>query len=104
MNRIVHGRVSLRLLTTEEGGRQGYVDAPAYGYRPTSRIDGKFFDIRIVPALRMELGQTYEVEVAFLDIENARPHLAVGRVLTIWEGTKKVGEATILKLADSAPS
>ncbi|HMH68805.1 MAG TPA: hypothetical protein VK519_12900 [Pinirhizobacter sp.] len=99
MKRIVHGRLSLRFLTTEEGGRRGAVDAPAYGYRPTAEIDGKFLDIRIVPAIRMELGPTYEVEVAFLDIVNARPHLAVGRELTILEGGK-VGTATILELAD----
>ncbi|WP_250628139.1 hypothetical protein [Pinirhizobacter soli] len=99
MKRPVDARVHLRLYTTAEGGRQKAVDAPAYGYRPTARIDGKYFDFRVATAGRMELGDAYDVDIAFLDIENAKPRLGIGVGFCIWEG-KDVGTGVILELVD----
>jgi len=99
MKRPVDARVHLRLYTTAEGGRQNAVDAPEDRYRPTARIDGKYFDFRLMTAVRLELGDAYDVYIAFLDIENAKPHLGVGVGFVIWEG-KDVGTGVILELVD----
>ena len=99
MKHPVDARVRLRFLTTAEGGRENAVDAPAYGYRPTARIDGKYFDFRVATVGRMELGNAYDVDIAFLDIDAVTPHLDVGVGLVIWEG-RDVGTGVVRELVD----
>lgn len=99
MKRPVDARVHLRFYTTAEGGRQNAVNSPVELYRPAARIEGKYFDFRVMTDGRLELGDAYDVDIAFLDIDNVRPQLGVGIGFVIWEG-KDVGTGVVLELVD----
>ena len=99
MMRPVDARVHLRFYTTAEGGRQSAINAFDYRYRPTLRIEDMYFGFAVATDVRMELGDAYDVDIAFLDISGARPHLGVGVGFVISEG-KDVGTGVILELVD----
>jgi hypothetical protein len=81
-------------------GREAPLKLSPYPYNCLAEIDGRIFDIRPMSGPSMDLGKEYVVEVGFLDIDEARPHLAIGREVKIREGRIVVARAFILELLD----
>lgn len=88
--------IEIRLKNTEEGGRKGAVIGDFHGC--VLLIDGEAFDCRLIlRGRRLELGETYEVAVKFLNRDLVAPKLAVGKPLSLWEG-KEIATGTVLSL------
>jgi hypothetical protein len=90
----------VRFFTPEEGGRTGPVGGwgrPFYSC-PLMIDDSHGFDCRfLLGDLRLELGETYEVPVAFLTPDLALRELRPGGRVVIWEG-HDVGVADVVSV------
>lgn len=77
--------ISVRFLTTSEGGRETPVQGQFY-----SRllfIDGDGFDCRLLlDGRRLDLGTSREVPVKFLYRDKAMPKMTLGAQVHLWEG------------------
>jgi hypothetical protein len=88
--------VKVRFKTTEEGGRQSAVSGDFYAC--PFLIEGKGFDSRLLlGGRRLELGETYEVPVKFLNSQKVLPHLTKGKSFILWEG-KDVASGSIISI------
>lgn len=87
-------KVLFYLLTKEEGGRHSPI---ILGYRPELNIgDGKlksFFTIKEEEEVKIELGETREIQIQFM-VENWEPEL--DKVYLVQEGSKVVGNLTFI--------
>jgi len=85
MNKNADAIIEVRFKTPSEGGRKSPISGNVYSC--PLLIDGEGFDCRIpLGDRRIELGQTYDLEVRFLFRDLAMPHLAPGRAISLWEG------------------
>ena len=92
--------IRIRLLTTKEGGRREAIEGPRYGC--PLMVNERGFDCRLVlqDSDLLELGNSYEVGVKFLNRESAVSELEVGKQVSLWEGkTIAVGEVVALHSA-----
>jgi hypothetical protein len=88
--------VKVRFKAAEEGGRQSAVGGDFYAC--PFLIDGKGFDCRLLlVGRRLELGETYEVPVKFLNLQEILPYLAEGQSFVLWEG-KDVANGTVMSI------
>lgn len=91
--------ISVRFLTTSEGGRSQ--DVQGEYYRCPLFVDGEGFDCRLLLyGQHLELGKTYEVPVKFLSREHALPLLYVGKKVSLWE-FRIIANATVTNIVDS---
>ena len=99
-------RAALRLLHTEEGGRQSALRS-AYAYRPNHNFGGpddrEFYvgQIDLGPDGHIEPGDSREVIVWFVPGPGLLEKLQVGRRWRIQEGGQLVGEATVLEVSEA---
>jgi hypothetical protein len=92
--------LSVRFLTTLEGGRSTAVEGPFYACPLFVGNEG--FDCRLMlEGTRLELGSTYEVPVKFLYREFALPKMAIGKDVLLWEG-RNVARGKVLKIIDES--
>jgi hypothetical protein len=88
--------VKVRFKTAEEGGRQSAVSGDCYAC--PFLVDGEGFDSRLLLAgRRLELGETYEVPVKFLNPPKVLPHLTEGTAFILWEG-KDVATGSVIAI------
>ncbi|MGO8928360.1 MAG: hypothetical protein ACLQU3_15945 [Limisphaerales bacterium] len=91
--------IKVRFATPEEGGRQtalrpGIVDY----YGCPFVVGGEAFDCRLILTGRtLELGQTYEVPVKFMNWPLVGPRLMEGTPFVLWEG-KDVATGSIVRV------
>ena len=89
--------IRIRLLTTEQGGRRGAIQGPRYGC--PLMVNEKGFDCRLMlqESELLELGETYEVGVKFLNRELAIRELEAGKSVSLWEGkTIAIGQVVAI--------
>lgn len=90
--------IKVRFRTAAEGGRQGPIVIGDGLYGCPLFVDGEAFDCRLlVKAQTLELGQTYELPVKFLDPDRALPKLSPGKAVRLWEG-KDIATGEIVHL------
>ncbi len=88
--------VKVRFKTAEEDGRQSAVSGDFYAC--PFLIEGKGFDSRLLLAgRRLELGETYEVPVKFLNPQKVLPYLTEGKSFILWEG-KDVASGSVISI------
>jgi hypothetical protein len=88
--------VKVRFRAAEEGGRRLAVSGDFYAC--PFLIEGKGFDCRLLLAgRRLELGETYEVPIKFLNLQEVLPHLVEGQSFVLWEG-KDVANGTVISI------
>lgn len=80
--------INVRFLTTAEGGRLTAVERRACGFHACPLfVNGEAFDCRLLlDRDRLELGECYEMPVAFLTPSLALPKLGIGTEISLWEG------------------
>jgi hypothetical protein len=87
--------ITVRFKTTAEGGRAGPVRGERFGC--PMFISGEAFDCRLVTKGRiLELGETYELPVTFLNANLALQRLALGQDITLWEG-KEIATGKVVR-------
>lgn len=90
--------IEVRFKTTAEGGRNGPVVGRQFGC--PMFISGEAFDCRLMTGGRkLELGETYEVPVKFLNANLALPKLTPGTEITLWEG-KEIATGRVLRFGE----
>ncbi len=88
----------VRFKTPSEGGRATVVSGLSDFYSCPMFVDGKAFDCRLmIRGAKLELGEYYRLPVKFLCPKEACQHLAVGKMVTLWEG-KEIAVAKVLEL------
>ncbi len=87
--------IEVRFKTTAEGGRAGPVFGKQFGC--PMFIAGEAFDCRLlIEGRALELGETYDVPVKFLNASLALPKLAPGQEITLWEG-KEIAKGKVIR-------
>ena len=87
--------IKVRFKTTAEGGREGQVQGDHFGC--PMFISGEAYDCRLITKGRtLELGETYELPVKFLNANLAVPRLSVGQVVTLWDG-KEIATGKVVR-------
>lgn len=77
--------IEVRFKMPSEDGRQSAVSGDYYGCPLV--VEGEAFDCRLLLAgRRLELGETSEVPVKFLNPQLALTKLAAGKSFVLWEG------------------
>ena len=94
---MLHITARIRLLTTEEGGRTACVHS---GYRPNMRFGDLYTDgaLTLLDRQQASPGDECDVRVTFVNPAYVQEHLRVGARFEITEGSRKVGEGTILAI------
>lgn len=88
--------IEVRFKMPNENGRQTAVSGDYYGCPLV--IEGEAFDCRLLLAGRsLELGETNEVPVKFLNPQLVLPKLAVGKPIVLWEG-KDVATGKVMRV------
>ncbi|HWR58155.1 MAG TPA: hypothetical protein VN328_04630 [Thermodesulfovibrionales bacterium] len=88
--------IEIRLKTTTEGGRQSAIKGGIYAC--PLFVDGEGFDCRLLIGSEiLQLGETYQVSVKFLNPDMVLPKLLPGKSITLWEG-KEIATGKVLKL------
>ncbi|MGD0586406.1 MAG: hypothetical protein ABSA86_11650 [Oryzomonas sp.] len=88
--------IRVRFKTTAEGGRQGAIEGNIYGC--PLFVNGEGFDCRLFHEGRtLQLGETYEVAVKFLNPDFVMPMLSPGKSITLWEG-KEIATGNVVRL------
>ena len=88
--------IEIRFKTTGENGRQSAVAGEVYGC--PLFVDGEAFDCRLcLEGRTLDLGETYEVGVKFLNPQLALPHLSPGKSIYLWEG-KEIATGKVVRL------
>ena len=88
--------VEIRFRTPEEGGRK----EPFLGgeYHCPLFVDGEAFDCRLYfGALKVTLGERYEVPIKFIAGTSALSKLTEGKKIVLWEG-KEIADGKVVKL------
>lgn len=89
--------ISVRFLTTAEGGRNTAVEGQFYAC--PLFVENQAFDCRLLlEGRRLELGTTYKVPIKFLYREMALPKLAVGKQILLWEG-RNIAKGQVVEVA-----
>jgi len=96
-------KAMLYLKTAKEGGRKFPI---GNRYRPNHVFeirDGKFFPHTFIGEIQFEddqiqLGETKEVTVKFLQFGEIEQYLTIGRKWLIYEGGKHIGDAEIIAM------
>ena len=90
--------IKVRFKTTAEGGRHGNVVIANKPYACVMFIDAEAFDCRfLINNQTLELGETYELPVKFLNPDLALPMLSLGKPMRIWEG-KDIATGELVRL------
>jgi len=87
----------IRLLKTEKGGRTSFVCS---GYRPTLRF-GHLYTDGALTFLGCQQGYPGDVCAVHLTLTNpdyVREYLVVGACFDIMEGSRKIGDGTLLSI------
>lgn len=88
--------IEVRFKKTAEGGRKGAVVGNIYGC--PLFVDGEGFECRLLlGGQTLQLGETYEVPVKFMNPEIVLSKLAIGKSITLWEG-KDVATGKVVRL------
>jgi len=88
--------ISIRFLTTFEGGRETPVQGEFYSC--PLFVGGEGFDCRLLlEGQRLDLGVIYEVPVKFLYREKTIQKIKPGMVVLLWEG-RNVAEGKVLEI------
>ena len=94
--------ITVRFKTTAEGGRQGAIvipERPEYHYGCPLFVDGEAFDCRLlITGQTLQLGETYELPIKFLNPDLAVSKLSPGKLVTLWEG-KDIATGKVVRLA-----
>jgi hypothetical protein len=89
--------IEVRFLTASEGGRHSNIVGEEF-YGCPLFAEGKAFDCRILLNGRtLQLGETYELPVKFLNPSLALPKLSPGKPIKLWEG-KDIAAGKIVRL------
>ncbi len=89
--------LEVRFKTPREGGRSTAVGGRSSFYACPLFVDGKGFDCRLlIGGSTLKLGEYYRLPVIFLCPEEALKHLAVGKLVTLWDG-RDVAVARVLE-------
>ncbi len=99
MNKHPDVIIEVRFKTTEEGGRKG----PVYieQFRCPVSVDNELFDgCMPLNGQRIELGQTYRLQVWFLWPDLVLPKLSVGKDIALWDG-KEIAVGKVIELPDT---
>lgn len=97
MNKSADAIIEVRFKTPSEGGRKTPITGNMYSC--PLLIDGEGFDCRIwLGNKKIELGKIYDLEVSFLFRSLAKPHLNIGREISLWEG-KEIANGKIKGIA-----
>ena len=84
--------------TAAEGGRQGNVVIADKPYACVMFVDGEAFDCRfLVTDQTLQLGETYELPVKFLNPDLVLSKLSPGKPVRLWEG-KDIATGEIVRL------
>lgn len=95
--------MKIRLYTSEEGGRNGPIFSKYYSCPLLLDVNDNLYDCRIIlNGITMNLGEEYVVPVKFLDFENAKRKIIIGKEILIWEG-RWIGRGEIIKLYPDCP-
>lgn len=82
--------IKVRFKTTAEGGRQGAIvipELPEHHYGCPLFIEGEAFDCRLLVVGRtLQLGESYELPIKFLNPDRVVSKLSPGKPVTLWEG------------------
>ncbi len=88
--------LEVRFNTLEEGGRNTSITGAHYAC--PLFVDGEGFECRLlINGKTLELGQSYEVPVKFMNRDLVLPKLNIGKTVTLWEG-KEIGTGKVLRL------
>ena len=88
--------IRVRLKTPAEGGRNGPIVGRHHGC--VLFVDDEAFDCRLLTEGReLELGETYEVPVQFLNLSLVTGKLSVGKTIALWEG-KEIATGEVVRL------
>ncbi len=89
--------ISIRFLTSEEGGRKSSIQADKYGC--PIMVDDRGFDCQFVLTHSMcfELGESYKIPVKLLNLDRALEHLKEETKISVWEG-KIIGVGEVVKI------
>jgi hypothetical protein len=91
--------IKVRFKTTAEGGRQGAVVIGNTSYGCPLCVEGEAFDCRLLLNDRtLQLGETYELPVKFLNPDVALRKLSAGKSVTLWEG-KDIATGEVVRMA-----
>jgi hypothetical protein len=90
--------IRVRFKTTAEGGRKGPIDYGPRRFRCPLFIDGEAFDCGfLVKDKVFELGETYEIPIAFFRPDLVLPMLSPGKPIKLWEG-KDIAVGIVVRL------
>lgn len=90
--------ISVRFLTTSEGGRETPVQGQFYSC--PWFIDGEGFDCRLLLDGRcLDLGVSYEVPVKFLYRDKALPKMQPGAEIHLWEG-RNIAKGQVIQVCE----
>ena len=88
--------IRVRLKTPAEGGRNGPILGPRFGC--VLFVEGEAFDCRLlIDGRDLELGNTYEVPLKFLNASLVMDKLSIGTSITLWEG-KEIAAGTVVRV------
>jgi hypothetical protein len=88
--------IELRFKTTTEGGRKNSIIGGVYSC--PMLIDGEAFECRLYFENKtIQLGESYVVNVKFMNPDIVLPKLAIGKRVALWEG-KIVGDGNVIKI------
>jgi hypothetical protein len=89
--------IEVRFKTPDEGGRQGDVTGGEF-YGCPLFVEGEAFDCRVLLSGRtLQLGETYELPITFLNPALVLPKLSPGKPVKLWEG-KDIATGKIVRL------
>lgn len=89
--------IEVRFKTPDEGGRQGDVTGGEF-YGCPLFVEGEAFDCRLLLSGRtLQLGETYELPVKFLNPGLVLPKLSPGKSVKLWEG-KDIATGKVVRL------
>ena len=93
--------IKVRFKTTAEGGRHGDIvipPRPEHHYGCGLFVDQEAFECRLlVDGRTLQLGETYELPVKFLNPDLALPKLSPGQTVRLWEG-KDIAAGEVVRL------
>jgi hypothetical protein len=89
--------IEVRFKMASEGGRQGDILGGEF-YGCPLFVEGEAFDCRLLLSGRtLQLGETYELPVKFLNPALVLPKLLPGKSVKLWEG-KEIATGKVVRL------
>jgi len=90
--------IKVRFKTTAEGGRQGAIIIVEHHYGCPLFVDGEAFDCRLlILGQTLQLGETYELPIKFLNPQLVLPKLSPAKSISLWEG-KEIAVGEVVRL------